>query len=319
MPNRYLFEDLLTSERWNDLAHAEQAFYVRLILVADDFGCYDGRDAVIANACFPTHRVDVQELMQALHDANMVVRYSNAGKPYIAIMRWRNEVRGKRRFPAPPVNNDAPDLHYAGKYGRPVGWRNPGNTDEVSILLDAQMRPVIPQPIEWRVASKGYAPAPTGEQALRTMESKPYAPPGVQALSTTGAQPLPTGSGIGSGSGMEKEVEQAQAQEQEPQSSTSPGAQGLREASPTAAANGEVILENGDWKGITEAQRLKWQDMFPGVSIPDQLARAAAWLDAHPEEHAAYGKRHQLHAFLVRWLLREARNSPVPTKRVVDA
>jgi len=89
-----------------------------------------------------------------------------------------------------------------------------------------------------------------------------------------------------------------------------------RSAPPTTATtNGKIeLLDSGEWHGLSEAQRLKWQGMFAAMSIPDQLDRAAAWLIAHPEDRAAYarGERGGNEGYLIRWLLREDKGRPVP-------
>jgi hypothetical protein len=307
MPNRLLFDSLLSSQRWNDLPASAQCFYVRLMLVVDDFGAYDGRESVIAHHCYPTHRVDVAELLAALHAADLIVRYSNAGKPYIALMRWRNEVRGKRKFPAPPVNNDADDLpKLQGHYGREIGWKNPGGTDAVSVLLDAQMRPAVPQPREWRLVDKGYAPAPLGEQplittgaqALRPMVDKPLPPSGPQPLAPSSGSGSSSGEGKGSASASATDVGDAAAQH---------GAQGL--PATTTPSNGKLQLTpEGRWHGLAEARVLQWQGMFADLSVPDQVERAGQWLLSRPKERAIYeAQPGGLDAFLVRWLLREAK------------
>lgn len=306
MGNRLVFDSLLTSQRWNDLGHAAQNFYLRLMLVVDDFGVFDGRESVIAAHCYPTNRTDVAELLAALHGVELIVRYSNAGKPYVAIMRWQNEVRGKRRFPAPPINNDAPDLKLQGKYGRPIGWKNPGGSDSVSVLLDAQMRPSVPQPREWRMVTKDYAPDPGGDQALHTMVHKPSPPAVHKPYAPPDAQPLHTGSGSGEGNGEGKGPAKATASD-----AAQHGAQPLQPPPTSPPTNGKIQLtDSGEWHGVSEAQRLKWQSMFDALSIPDQLDRAGAWLLAHREERDAYTRDDGLEQFLIRWLLREARAQP---------
>ena len=52
------------------------------------------------------------------------------------------------------------------------------------------------------------------------------------------------------------------------------------------------------WKGITDADRSEWATAFPGAVIDQELAKATAWLHAHPERA---GKR-KWRAFIVRWL-----------------
>jgi hypothetical protein len=52
------------------------------------------------------------------------------------------------------------------------------------------------------------------------------------------------------------------------------------------------------WQGITDADRSEWSKAFPGAVLDQELAKATAWLHAHPERA---GKR-KWRAFIVRWL-----------------
>jgi hypothetical protein len=86
-------------------------------------------------------------------------------------------------------------------------------------------------------------------------------------------------------------------------------------ATPTTAnpekPNGHIDWTPDGFVGLSEAQRLRWQDMFSDLSIPDQIARAGAWLHANREERDAIENLGEgFHAFLIRWLLREDRGRP---------
>ena len=59
-------------------------------------------------------------------------------------------------------------------------------------------------------------------------------------------------------------------------------------------------LEAGKFKGITEADELRWQDAFPAVPIPPAIDRAAAWLRANPANRKSNYER-----FLVGWFNRD--------------
>jgi len=74
------------------------------------------------------------------------------------------------------------------------------------------------------------------------------------------------------------------------------------------ASNNGIGWNGREFTGLTERQRSHWQGMFE-FSIPDQIDRAAAWLQANPDK--APRSPDTPHAFLVRWLLREVRT---PTK-----
>lgn len=112
MPSRYIRDGLLESpqvERAGDLA---EVLFVRLMLVADDYGRADGRLKVIANKCWPNGGPDHEEIerrLQALEDAKgpagmgLVVRYEAAGQPYLWIPKFGQRTRAKRsKFPDPP-------------------------------------------------------------------------------------------------------------------------------------------------------------------------------------------------------------------------
>src|SRR5881392_1822078 len=106
MPNRVLREGLLTSFAWNNLIVEERDLYIRLLLVVDDFGCYDGRDEVIAAKCCPTFTQEqlnahpIADMLKTLHAVGLIIRYSNRGKPFIGITQWASDYRNGRKFPA---------------------------------------------------------------------------------------------------------------------------------------------------------------------------------------------------------------------------
>lgn len=315
MPDRFLREGLLRSAAINDLADATAFFYVRLLLLVDDFGCYDGRATIISTMAYPARereRVpDIETMLLELHRGDLIVRYSNAAKPYLALTQWRCGLRSRRKFPAPPVDVDLYDGNTAeprGPYNREVIWNNPTGSDDVSILLDVSGRPTVPQPPEWRPLShctpvprkhRAYAPKPadqstvTGDQSLQNgaqgLDTRPRTLVKVMDKVVPIVLPSPPVEGVAGGTGP---VDQGPD---------------IKDATPTPAT---IEFENGQWKGLAEAQRLRWQGMFASLSIPDQLERAAAWLEANTAERDAIRIRGEgFAAFIVRWLLREARDT----------
>ena len=62
----------------------------------------------------------------------------------------------------------------------------------------------------------------------------------------------------------------------------------------------DAVSWNADagWQGITDADRQEWAAAYPGAVLDRELAKANAWLKAHPERA---GKR-KWRAFIVRWL-----------------
>jgi hypothetical protein len=334
--DRFLREALLKSDLFNTLTVEARDLFVRLLLVVDDFGCYDGRDHIIATACFPHKHQDCSTVIRELQQAGLIVRYSNRGKGYIAIMQWGELLRKlPRKFPAPPVNNDKENIKYRGPYNRPMEWGNPEGCDDVSVLIDDLGRAVVPQPPEWRregdlmpldceLPQQGdlkaalkpiYAKASSKARAARvatSLRSPPAAPPvslGHQGQAPTAAAavavaatPTATVAAAAAAAVVQAAPSLVARVEEKPRLAA------------TATANGSVkLLDSGEWHGVSEAQRLRWQEMFAEMSIPDQLDRAGAWLLAHPEQRQQYERSDDgLQAFLIRWLLREARGTGAP-------
>jgi hypothetical protein len=332
VPDRYLREALLRSDRFDALSDPAQLLFYRLMSVVDDFGCYDGREYVIATATRPLRAYDITEAIIELHKAGFIVRYANAGKAYIALRQWGEMTRGRRKFPAPPINVDRPGVKYRGPFGRTARWENPKDTDPVSILLDANSRPVVPQPPEWRRVDSDWMPITSGqphgshqaasdaaedrEQAQAAVgQPKTGSPPVANDRQLVSVSAVPTVSG----SAVPTVDRVVAAGDVEPTAATGQpaGSQALPTTPPPG--NGKIKCKSGEWQGLSEAQRLRWQAMFTAISIPDQLDRAAAWLEAHPSEHEEIASADGEHAFIVRWLLREVRPATGSTRAKADA
>lgn len=312
MPNRTLREGLLRSEAWNSVSAEAQLLFIRLLLIVDDFGCFDGRDDVIMGRAYLRRfdpAEDFPEFLAELHRVGLIIRYSNKGRPFIAIPQWANDFRYRRNFPAPPINVDVRDIVYRGKYGKKIDWRNPEGFDEVSILIGMDGRAAAPQPPEWRRLSD-YAPVtappPVTERALP-----------VTAPVTAPEPPVTRTQLLVSESSHHDNSKSTQPAAAQPSVTVM---QSLQPAAPTPI-NGEVRLTSeGAWAGVDEAQRLRWQAMFDNLAIPDELDHAGAWLLVHPEERAIYERQEDgLRAYLIRWLLRESRSRTVPTMASADS
>lgn len=308
MPDRYLREGLLRSERWNRLSLDARDLYVRLVLIADDYGCFDGRDFVIVHTAYYFGRTEALPL-EALHQADLILRYTNGGKPFIAITQWGEGYRGKRRYPAPPVFNDRPGIAYRGVYGRPLNWTNPTGSEPTSVLLDLNGNRVVPQPPEWR-RTTDWMPLHAVTAEVTTPVTREVTPPVTEPKRSHLRSDLPSvGPSYSSSSPVTHQPSAVAAVvEVHPPPVTS---QVTTNPTPPPT-NGKVQLDsNGAWQGVDHAQRARWQEMFSDLAIDDQIERAGAWLLVHPEERAIYEKQDDgLRAYLIRWLLREARTGP---------
>lgn len=108
MPSRILREGLLTSDRVAALTSDEERLYTRLILVVDDFGLCDGREAIIKARAFPLHHDITAEQISLWLDgivtAGLGERYQVAGKPYFHLFDTRQRRRSNDpKFPLPPT------------------------------------------------------------------------------------------------------------------------------------------------------------------------------------------------------------------------
>ena len=110
MPNRVIREGLLDSDKFNALNEKEQMFFVRIMLVADDYGCLDGRTEIIKSRCFPLSDIrlsDVGHMTDKLVSVGLIIRYVVQGKHYLFIPNFNQRLRIKRRkFPEPPGASD---------------------------------------------------------------------------------------------------------------------------------------------------------------------------------------------------------------------
>lgn len=114
MPNRILKESICTSDTIAALqsSDAEVLFY-RLLVIADDFGCFDGRVEIVRARCYPLSLLRatdkrVAEWLADLERVGLLLRYSVDGRDYICLTKWVNHQRlrdSKRRYPEPPINN----------------------------------------------------------------------------------------------------------------------------------------------------------------------------------------------------------------------
>lgn len=104
---RMIRKALLDSERVNGLDWFAQVFYFRLLLVADDFGLYDGRVAFMRAQMYGMclDRVREADLQRALRDcerAGLIRFYEAGGKPYVMVLRYGQRCRKAPKYPLPP-------------------------------------------------------------------------------------------------------------------------------------------------------------------------------------------------------------------------
>jgi hypothetical protein len=105
MPNRWLKEGYITSERIMSVSTESRDCWLRLVLVADDHGLFEARPQIVASRCYPLEPSarKCQQMLAELERADLIRRYEVEGKPYLLICRWYERSRSKPKYPLPPA------------------------------------------------------------------------------------------------------------------------------------------------------------------------------------------------------------------------
>ena len=108
MPNRIIKESICDSEKINKLTPLEEVTFYRLLVTADDYGCFDAREAVVKSRLFPLKESmklsEVKKILEKLQEVGLIVLYSKGGKPYLCVNKWGEHQRlrySKHRYPTP--------------------------------------------------------------------------------------------------------------------------------------------------------------------------------------------------------------------------
>ena len=108
MPNRMLKESILSSEKFNSLTWFEQSTYIRLILLADDYGRLDGRDVILKSYCYPLDdkvtRSAISKAISHMVNVGLLQKYEVNNKPYLCFPNFGKyqRLRSKTsKYPAP--------------------------------------------------------------------------------------------------------------------------------------------------------------------------------------------------------------------------
>ena len=107
MPNRIIRESICRSDSIDSLSWFEEVLFYRLIVNADDYGRFDGRESIINAYCFPLKELRNKQIGDALNglaSAGMVYTYEVEAKPFLQIANWEQyqQIRAKKsKYPAP--------------------------------------------------------------------------------------------------------------------------------------------------------------------------------------------------------------------------
>lgn len=133
VPNRLIRDGILTSDRVNTLTLGGEVFYRRLLSVVDDYGRFDGRHVMLKVSCYPlrvdsVREADISRWIAECEKAGLIVLYAVDGKPYLAVLDFRQQVRAKHsKFPPPP---DDAHLHSTRVAGAHLDGDGEGDGDD---------------------------------------------------------------------------------------------------------------------------------------------------------------------------------------------
>ena len=106
-------QSICTSESIDTLDWFEEAFYYRLIVNVDDYGCFDARPKILKAALFPLREVRlsvIEKTVGKLADEGLVRLYTVDGKPFLCLPTWGEHQRvraSKHKFPTPDMADPA--------------------------------------------------------------------------------------------------------------------------------------------------------------------------------------------------------------------
>lgn len=163
MPNRILREGILTSERVNALNWEAEVFYRRLMSVVDDFGRYYAHPALLRAALYPlkldtVRDANLERLLALVEQARLVRVYEVAGKRFLELLDFRQQVRAKEsRYPPPPSDCAAHATQTLSKReaSAHLGVSVFGDGDEGgSAHKRARPPPKVPLPAEFAISDR---------------------------------------------------------------------------------------------------------------------------------------------------------------------
>lgn len=134
MPNRVL-RDWTGSETIDQLSEGAEILFVRLIMKADDHGCFYGNPKLIKGALFPLRNYTEKQILNWINElqkSKVIVVYQVGGKNYVRIENFNQRLRLMRsKYPQPESGQfiePSNDGHVSDN-GRPETKRNEVETE----------------------------------------------------------------------------------------------------------------------------------------------------------------------------------------------
>jgi hypothetical protein len=113
MANRVL-RDWTQSENVDSLSDKAEVFFVRLIMKADDYGCYYGNAKLLKSHLYPLKNVteqSISNLIKECEKAGLILFYKVDGKEYLKIVNFGQRLRTMNsKFPQPTENKEVKEI-----------------------------------------------------------------------------------------------------------------------------------------------------------------------------------------------------------------
>lgn len=101
-----MLRDWTGSESIDSLSEGAEVFFTRLIMKADDFGCYYGNPKILSSTLYPLRNIShdrILKLRDECAQAGVIQVYKVDGKEYVCIPNFGQRLRAmNRKFPEPP-------------------------------------------------------------------------------------------------------------------------------------------------------------------------------------------------------------------------
>ena len=99
MPNRLIRDGLLDSDKFSRLKDKEQMYFVRLMLIVDDYGRHDARPSLLKSKCYPVTDISqthVRQMTDNLNQVGLINLYKVSDKGYLEIVKFNQRLRAKK-------------------------------------------------------------------------------------------------------------------------------------------------------------------------------------------------------------------------------
>lgn len=113
MPTRYIKESTRHSQSLAAISSEAERLFWRLVVSADDYGCYEASADIILGTCFPRMLRAVKEekvadwlLELTTGDDPLAEIYENNGQPYVHLLKWDKHQKGRAKAPKYPLPSD---------------------------------------------------------------------------------------------------------------------------------------------------------------------------------------------------------------------